>query len=66
MLGRKGKTLQNVVGVLREYHDNITEEPPTEPVKSEDAMAIDDEVGVSVGPSQRGILEGLISFLESC
>ncbi|KAG8891004.1 hypothetical protein FRB98_000013 [Tulasnella sp. 332] len=65
MMGRKGKTLKDIVAVLKEYHENITEDVPQDP-RLEDAMVVDEGVVVPVAPSQRDILEGLMSFLESC
>jgi beta-catenin-like protein 1 len=51
MLRRKSKSLQDIVEVLRVYRDNIDEEE-TPPEET--------------APSQREILEGLITFLEGC
>ncbi|KAG9006053.1 hypothetical protein FRB94_001034 [Tulasnella sp. JGI-2019a] len=66
IMGRKGKTLKDIVAILKEYHDNITEDAPQDP-PPEDAMAVDGAVaGEPLAPSQRDILEGLMTFLESC
>jgi len=56
MLTRRGKSLTDVVGVLKIYRDNIGDEAETTPV----------EEGEDVSPPQREILTGLISFLEGC
>jgi beta-catenin-like protein 1 len=55
MLGRKNKSVKDIVTVLRELHDNVGEEPLLE----------DGEAG-SEAPSQKIILQGLIGFLELC
>ncbi|KAF9514143.1 hypothetical protein BS47DRAFT_1343472 [Hydnum rufescens UP504] len=55
MLGRKNKSVKDIVTVLRELHDNVGEEPLLE----------DGEAG-SEAPPQKIILQGLIGFLESC
>jgi beta-catenin-like protein 1 len=55
MLARKDKSLRDVVGVLKVYRDNVGDEPG-----SKDKM--DEDGGAS---SQKEILQGLITFLES-
>ncbi|TDL29730.1 DUF1716-domain-containing protein [Rickenella mellea] len=54
MLTRKGKSLKDVVEVLKSFRDNIGDE--TETAESSD----------DVSPPQREILSGLINFLEKC
>lgn len=54
MLTRKGKSLKDVVEVLKVFRDNIDEE--------ESGLPEDEEAS----PPQREILVGLIAFLESC
>lgn len=49
MLGRKNQSLHDIVVTLRIYHENVDE--AVQPSSDE-------------GPSQREILEGLISALE--
>ncbi|KAG8949257.1 hypothetical protein FRC04_008859 [Tulasnella sp. 424] len=72
ILGRKGKGLKDVVKVLKDYHENVSEEATDGPPASEDAMDTSDgpsaskSADASGGLSQRAILEGLISFLETC
>jgi len=51
MLSRKGKSLKDIVEVLKVYRANITEEE-----------AVPD--GEDASPPQREILGGLINFLE--
>ncbi|KIJ56815.1 hypothetical protein M422DRAFT_218491 [Sphaerobolus stellatus SS14] len=53
IIGRKNKTLKDIVEVLKVYRDNV----------GEDEMRTDD---AEAAPSQREILEGLIAFLEGC
>jgi len=54
ILGRKNKTLKDVVAVLKLYRDNV----------GEDETRIPPEKAGEAAPSQRQILEGLIAFLE--
>ena len=54
MLKRKGKSLQDVVNVLKLFRDNVDDD------ESEAALAED------ASPPQREILTGLINFLEAC
>lgn len=54
MLKRKGKSLQDVVDVLKLFRDNVDDD------ESEAALAED------ASPPQREILTGLINFLEAC
>ena len=51
ILGRKNKTLKDIVAVLKLYRDNVEEE----------TRVPDDSA-----PSQQDILQGLITFLEGC
>ena len=51
ILGRKNKTLKDIVAVLKEYRNNVGEE----------TRMPDDQA-----PSQQEILQGLIEFLEGC
>lgn len=54
ILGRKNKSLKEVVGILKLYRDNMGEGEAQTPLdKPEEAT-----------PSQRQILGGLIAFLE--
>lgn len=55
MLARRDQVLDDVVDVLRAYHDNIAE-------GAMDSSMVEDERGIS----QKMILEGLLNFLESC
>ncbi|KAG8919051.1 hypothetical protein FRC02_001962 [Tulasnella sp. 418] len=61
MMGRRGKGLRDIVKVLKEYQENVTEED--EQKQPDDGMIVDDQEGVA--PSQKQILGGLIAFLES-
>ena len=54
MLKRKGKTLQDIVNVLKIFRDNV-DDNESEVAQAEDAS-----------PPQREILTGLIGFLEAC
>ena len=54
MLQRKGKTLADVLSVLKVFRDNVDEEEGIV------------EEGDNVSPPQKEILSGLIAFLESC
>lgn len=67
MLGRKGKSLKDVVAVLKEFSDNVSEDISEEP-PSEERMEVDGGSAsvATTGPSQKAILGGLIEFLESC
>ncbi|EJD01453.1 DUF1716-domain-containing protein [Fomitiporia mediterranea MF3/22] len=56
MLKRKGRTLQDVVSVLKVFRDNVDEEGESSAAaQAEDAS-----------PPQKEILGGLIAFLEAC
>ncbi|OCB84372.1 DUF1716-domain-containing protein [Sanghuangporus baumii] len=59
MLKRKGRTLQDLVQVLKIFRDNIDEEDESTAVarQAEDTDA---------SPPQKEILGGLIAFLEAC
>ena len=54
MLQRKGKTLADVLSVLKVFRDNVDEEEGIV------------EEGDNVSPPQKEILSGLIAFLEGC
>lgn len=54
MLTRKGRTLKDVVEVLKVFHDNVDESEPT-------TSLVDD-----ASPPQKEILSGLITFLDAC
>ncbi|KAG9017953.1 hypothetical protein FRB90_012839 [Tulasnella sp. 427] len=71
ILGRKGKSLKDIVKVLKDFHENVSDEPTGVPPGSDDAMDTTDgpsskSAETSSGLSQKAILEGLISFLETC
>jgi beta-catenin-like protein 1 len=51
MLDRRSRSLKDIVKTLQVYHDNVEDEQAT----TEDGA-----------PSQKEILKGLITFLESC
>lgn len=51
MLGRRSKSLKNIVDTLREYRDNVAD---------------GDDMEESDATSRRDILNGLLGFLESC
>lgn len=52
ILGRKNKTLKDIVSILKVYHDNIDEDE----IRAENDTA----------PTPREILEGLIAYLDGC
>lgn len=56
MLTRKRKSLQDIIDVLKFFHDNIAEE--------DDLPQMED--GGDASLPRRQILMGLIGFLESC
>lgn len=57
MLERKNLSLQNVVGTLKTYYDNIDVDDADES-KGSDKIQAD--------MTQKAILENLIAFLEGC
>ena len=60
MLKRKGRTLQDVVEVLKIFRDNIDEDDASTAA----ARQVEDSSDAS--PPQKEILGGLIAFLEAC
>ena len=54
MLGRKGRTLKDIVEVLKVFQDNMDKDLSA-------ASQVDD-----ASPPQKEILGGLITFLEGC
>lgn len=52
MLNRRNRSLEDIIGTLQIYHDNVDED---------DATAPDDG-----SPSRKEILRNLIAFLEGC
>lgn len=57
MLKRKGRTLNDVVEVLKVFRDNINEDESSATAQSQSEDA---------SPPQKEILGGLITFLEAC
>jgi beta-catenin-like protein 1 len=61
MLNRKNKSLKNIVSTLKVYHDNIDDEA----TGRDSEMEVDRKESETT-LSQRDILKGLMTYLESC
>lgn len=64
MLQRKDQSLKEVAKVLREFYNNVDDEP--EPAAANGDGKETNGPDVEEGPSQKMILQGLIDFLEGC
>jgi beta-catenin-like protein 1 len=61
MLSRKNKSLRDISSTLKVYHDNIDDEA----TGADSEMQVDKEESETT-LSQRDILKGLMTYLESC